>query len=102
MYVGEAQLESCARKLPQPPEGAFPAEVAFVFERGLMEYTQAALRLTPFGAKHYNGVIALFYAGAVKERLLKLARGERVKPVHGWRKVWQPEYETLRLTAAAG
>ena len=101
-YFGEVNLASFERKFGLRPEGAFPAEVAFVLERGLMEYTQAALRLTPFGAKHYNGVIALFYAGAVKERLLKLARGERVKPVHGWRKVWQPEYETLRLTAAAG
>ena len=41
-----------------------------------MEYTDSALRLTPDGAQQVNGVIALFYAPAVKEHLLKLTQKE--------------------------
>jgi hypothetical protein len=37
-------------------------------------------------------VIALFYAPAVQEHILKLTRGETVKAQRGWRKVWQPEW----------
>jgi len=80
-YFGEIDLDSFQRKFGRSLEQAFPAEVAFVLEKGLMEYVggveskgridaRRALRLTEEGVKSYNGVIALFYAGAVKEYLL--------------------------------
>jgi hypothetical protein len=56
-------------------EEAFPAEAAFVLSKGLMEYEsecEPTLRLTPHGEMNYNGVIALFYARAVKAYLLSL------------------------------
>jgi len=46
--------------------------VDFVLRRGLMAYAGPYLRLTPDGARHFNGVVALFYAGAVKEYLTHL------------------------------
>jgi hypothetical protein len=55
-------------------EEAFPAEVAFVQERNLMRMTGETLQLTPAGVVQVNGVIALFYAGAVKGHLIRLAR----------------------------
>src|SRR5512143_2273373 len=103
-YFGEINLASFQRKFGLTLEQAFPEAVAFVLQRGLMEYTAApqrasTLRLTPNGATCYNGVIALFYAPAVQEHLLKLTRGERVKPARGWRRVWQPEYEALKTSS---
>jgi oxygen-independent coproporphyrinogen-3 oxidase len=83
-YFGEINLASFQRKFGITLEQAFPEEVAFVVQRGLMEYTAApqraapwralTLRLTPGGAQKINGVIALFYAPAVKEHLLKLTQ----------------------------
>jgi oxygen-independent coproporphyrinogen III oxidase len=98
-YFGEINLASFQRKFDLALEHAFPDEVAFVLQRGLMEYTDTTLRLTSEGARAYNGVIALFYAPAVQEHLLKLTHGERVRPACGWRKIWQPQYEALKLTA---
>jgi len=37
-----------------------------------MECAGPYLRLTPHGAEHFNGVVALFYAGAVKDYLIHL------------------------------
>ncbi len=99
-YFGEINLAAFQGKFGLSLEAAFPREVAFVIERGLMEYTASTLRLTPQGAQDYNGVIALFYAPAVQEHLLKLVRGERTRPVRGWRRVWQPEFEALKLATA--
>jgi oxygen-independent coproporphyrinogen-3 oxidase len=102
-YFGEVSLAAFQRKFGATLAETFPQEVAFVLQRGLMEYTAAplhtaALRLTLEGARQYNGVIALFYAPAVKDHLLKLCHGERVKPVRGWRKIWQPEFEALKTS----
>jgi oxygen-independent coproporphyrinogen-3 oxidase len=81
-YFGEINRVSFARKFGLSLEAAFPAEVDFVLRQGLMEYTCGepwtsadgpTLRLTPAGEKAYNGVIALFYAGAVKAHLINLA-----------------------------
>jgi hypothetical protein len=52
--------------------------VAFVLREGLMEYctanpSQPGLRLTLWGERCINGVIALFYAPAVQSHLLALA-----------------------------
>jgi oxygen-independent coproporphyrinogen III oxidase len=85
-YFGEVNLAAFQRKFGVTLEQAFPEEVTFVTQRGLMEYTAApqraalprasTLRLTPDGAQHVNGIIALFYAPAVKEHLLKLAQAD--------------------------
>jgi len=80
-YFGEIDLESFRRKFGMTLDKAFPAEVAFVLDKGLMEYmggvendgskdVRCVLRLTEGGVKVYNGVIALFYAGAVKGYLI--------------------------------
>ena len=82
-YFGEIHLASFAEKFGMTLEAAFPAEVDFVLANGLMEYWQEAghaesrtLRLTAWGEKQVNGVIALFYAGAVKEYLLGMGQPE--------------------------
>jgi oxygen-independent coproporphyrinogen III oxidase len=77
-YFGEINLASFQRKFGVMVEEVFPYEVAFVIQHGLMEYTTApqrptTLRLTTEGARQVNGVIALFYAPAVKEHLLQLS-----------------------------
>jgi oxygen-independent coproporphyrinogen-3 oxidase len=82
-YFGEIHLDSFAAKFGLPLEAAFPCEVEFVIQEGLMEYWPRAvdrqtLRLTTHGEDNVNGVIALFYAGAVKQHLLEHAAGERL------------------------
>jgi oxygen-independent coproporphyrinogen-3 oxidase len=76
-YFGEVNLQSFERKFGVSLEQAFPQEVAFVLQNGLMEVTERALRLTEEGVRQYNGVIALFYAGAVKEHLIGKAMSQR-------------------------
>jgi oxygen-independent coproporphyrinogen-3 oxidase len=76
-YFGEINLASFQRKFGLTLEQAFPEEIAFVVQSGLMEYADTTLRLTLDGARHVNGVIALFYAPAVKEHLLELVQKER-------------------------
>jgi len=84
-YFGEIALDSFRRKFGLGLEEAFPAEVEFALREGLMEYHggevdapggwsagQPTLRLTEWGEQHVNGVIALFYAGAVKGHLVGL------------------------------
>jgi oxygen-independent coproporphyrinogen-3 oxidase len=83
-YFGEVNLSSFRRKFGLALEEAFPAEVEFLLATGLMAYSESGenapgrtLRLTRQGEHDYNGVIALFYAGAVKEHLLELAAVQR-------------------------
>jgi oxygen-independent coproporphyrinogen-3 oxidase len=73
-YFGEIHRPSFQHRFGVSLEAAFPAEVAFLLEQGLMEMTAETLRLTPAGVAQVNGVITLFYAGAVKAHLIKLAR----------------------------
>ena len=94
-YFGEINLASFERKFGLKLATAFPDEIEFVVRRGLMEYTADTLRLTPHGAQHTNGVIALFYAPAVKEYLLKLTRGEQVSSLPVRRKVERPDCAVL-------
>jgi oxygen-independent coproporphyrinogen-3 oxidase len=74
-YFGEIHLEHFARKFGARLEEHFPREVDFVLRRGLMKIVGPYLRLTSKGAKYFNGVVALFYAGAVKEYLINLQAG---------------------------
>jgi len=75
-YFGEINRPSFTRKFGVTLETAFPAEVDYVLTHGLMTYQGGsgheaeALRLTKAGTRAYNGVIALFYAPAVKAYLL--------------------------------
>jgi len=71
-YFGEIQLEAFREKFGLRLEEVFPLEVAFLLDRGLMEYSRESLRLTAAGARVVNGVIALFYSPAVQEYLLEL------------------------------
>jgi oxygen-independent coproporphyrinogen-3 oxidase len=71
-YFGAIHREHFYSKFGVSLEAHFPAEVEFVLKRGLMEYVGPHLRLTPKGNRYYNGVIALFYAGSVKEYLINL------------------------------
>ncbi len=73
-YFGEIHREHFVHKFGVRLEEHFPREVDFVLRRGLMEFVGPYLRLTPKGAEYFNGVVALFYAGAVKEYLVQLGR----------------------------
>jgi len=70
-YFGEINLRHFEQKFGCALESQFPAEVDFVLKEHLMEYRGDCLSLTKRGAKAYNGVIALFYAPAVKQHLLE-------------------------------
>jgi oxygen-independent coproporphyrinogen-3 oxidase len=73
-YFGEIHRDHFRAKFGVQLEDHFPREVEFVLDRGLMEAVGPYLRLTPNGVEHFNGVVALFYAGAVKEYLVQLGR----------------------------
>jgi oxygen-independent coproporphyrinogen-3 oxidase len=70
-YFGEIRRRSFREKFTLPLEDAYPAAVEFVLRRGLMEWTAEALSLTPAGAEHVNGVIALFFAPAIQRYLVQ-------------------------------
>jgi oxygen-independent coproporphyrinogen-3 oxidase len=70
-YFGQIHLESFRRKFGVALEEQFAPEIAFVLREGLMEYAGPALRLTPAGVQCWNGCVALFYAGAVQEYLIR-------------------------------
>ncbi len=74
-YFGAINRRYFAEKFGVSLEAFFPQEVSFVLENGLMAYHGENLGLTEKGVKNYNGVIALFYAPAVKAYLL----GDAVK-----------------------
>ncbi len=74
-YFGEINLGYFQQKFGITLQEQFPAEVEFVLQRGLMEYRAGCLGLTDEGVKVYNGVIALFYAPAVKAYLLQRPEG---------------------------
>lgn len=70
-YFGGIQRASFQQKFGLSLEEAFPDEVEFVRRRGLMaEGDDGVFRLTEEGVAQANGVMALFYAGAVKAHLL--------------------------------
>jgi oxygen-independent coproporphyrinogen-3 oxidase len=71
-YFGEIHRQHFCAKFGLRLEDHFAREVAFVQQHGLMEFVGPYLRLTPKGARHFNGVVALFYAGAVKDYLIQL------------------------------
>ena len=90
-YFGEINLVHFRQKFGLALEQQYPAEVAFVLEDGLMAYRGDCLSLTAHGAKQYNGIIALFYAPAVKHHLLH-------RPVDLSSRQSAQEQRTLRRT----
>lgn len=101
-YFGEIHLPAFEARFGLTLEQAFPAEVDYLQSNGLMKYIPAdngaplTFRLTEAGIRAYNGVIAQFYAGAVKNHLIELAREQRISgfqiPVfNGRTPVRQPE-----------
>lgn len=81
-YFGEINLAAFVEKFGVTVEQAYPAAVEYVLREGLMHYATSdngselhdhspqVLRLTPHGAKHFNGTIALFFAPSVQAYLL--------------------------------
>jgi oxygen-independent coproporphyrinogen-3 oxidase len=70
-YFGEIHREAFRAKFGVGLEQAFADEVDFVLRRGLMEQAAETLRLTPEGAMHVNGVIALFFAPSIQQYLIE-------------------------------
>ncbi len=68
-YFGEIDRSAFEEKFEMTLEQAFPQEIAFLLDHGLMEFTQTTLRLTPHGAEHFPGVVALFHAPSIKAYL---------------------------------
>jgi oxygen-independent coproporphyrinogen-3 oxidase len=71
-YFGQIHREHFYNKFGVRLENHFAREVAFLLQHRLMEHVGPYLRLTLKGARHFNGVVALFYAGAVKDYLIHL------------------------------
>lgn len=75
-YFGEIDRDAFLAKFGVDVDDAFAAEVEFVKARGFMHETggqsgaSRALSLTPEGAQHFAGVIALFFAPSVQRYLL--------------------------------
>lgn len=69
-YFGEIRRQGFRERFGVALEEAFRDAVAFVLGRGLMELRADALSLTPEGAAHVNGVIALFFAPSIQRYLL--------------------------------
>jgi len=69
-YFGEVHLPSFATRFGLTLAEAYPEAVAFVLAEGLMHHRGECLALTEHGARHFNGVIALFYSPTVQQHLL--------------------------------
>ncbi len=70
-YFGEIDRAAFRAKFGVSLEEAFRDEITFLLARGLMEWTETKLRLTPLGAESVNGVIALFFAPSLQAYLLE-------------------------------
>jgi oxygen-independent coproporphyrinogen-3 oxidase len=73
-YFGEIHLDHFEERFGASLQDHFAEQIRFVIDAGLMEYVGPTLRLTSKGVKDKNGVIALFYSGAVQDYLVNLKR----------------------------
>jgi oxygen-independent coproporphyrinogen-3 oxidase len=71
-YFGQIHREHFFTKFGVRLEEKFQREAAFLRQHGLMQDAGPFLRLTPKGAEHFNGVVALFFSGAVQDYLIHL------------------------------
>jgi len=70
LYFGEIDRRAFRDKFGRAIEEAYPDEVAFVLQQGLMVNTDRALSMTDLGAMHFSGLCALFHAPSVKALLI--------------------------------
>jgi oxygen-independent coproporphyrinogen-3 oxidase len=70
-YFGAIHRAHFANKFGLSLEEAYPTEIAFAIERGLMQWTEQTLAMTPLGERHFSGLCALFHAPSVKQYLLE-------------------------------
>jgi len=75
-YFGGISLPHFLGIFGQTLEEAFPTQVAFAIDEGLMECIHDRLQMTGKGKLHYGGVLALFYAPHIQGHLLGLPGGE--------------------------
>jgi oxygen-independent coproporphyrinogen-3 oxidase len=71
-YFGQIHRTHLAEKFGVRLEEHFEPEISFLLDHGWMECEDPYLRLTPAGARRFNGIVALFYSGAVQEYLIHL------------------------------
>jgi oxygen-independent coproporphyrinogen-3 oxidase len=71
-YFGEIDLEHFRDRFGITLQEHFAQQVHFALGNALLEYAGPCLRLTQKGVKNKNGVIALFYSGAVQDYLINL------------------------------
>ena len=71
LYFGEINRDAFADKFGVQIEQAYPDEVAFLLDKGLMEWTAEALSMTELGAQHFSGVVSQFHARSIKQYLLE-------------------------------
>ncbi len=83
-YFGQIHLGHFYHKFGVQLEAHFPREVAFVQQHGLMESSGPYLRLTAKGVRCFSGVVALFYAPAVKDYLIHLESSFATPPLESW------------------
>lgn len=69
-YFGEVDRRAFQEKFGMGVEEAYPRQVAFACARGLMELGERSLAMTDLGARHFNGLCALFHAPSVQRYLL--------------------------------
>lgn len=69
-YFGEIDRLAFRRKFGLSLEEAYPAEIAFAVEKGLMEWKPETLSMTALGEDHFSGLCALFHAPSIKGYLL--------------------------------
>lgn len=70
-YFGEINRDAFIRKFGTTLEEAYPAEIAFAVDQGLMEWKPETLSMTTRGEDHFSGLCALFHAPSVKGYLLE-------------------------------
>ena len=70
-YFGEIQRAHFEAKFGLTLEDAYPAEIAFALEKGLMEWKNDTLSMTTLGERHFSGLCALFHAPSVKQYLIE-------------------------------
>lgn len=70
-YFGEVDRRAFYQKFGVTLEEAYPQELDFALERGLMTLDDRALSMTELGARHFSGVVALFHAPSVQKYLLQ-------------------------------
>jgi oxygen-independent coproporphyrinogen-3 oxidase len=71
LYFGEINRAAFADKFGIKIEDAYPDEVAFLLDKGLMEWTSEALSMTELGAQNFSGVVSQFHAPSIKRYLLE-------------------------------